>query len=94
MVPNVKHFMPPWHASKRIPLKFGIASDIVIRVSTRFSKLGFEREFKPELKQQEDDMSGDRINTEPSRELREEDVNLATEWETSSNGMTSVSRAT
>lgn len=39
-------------------------------------------------------MSGDRISTEPSRELREEDVNLATEWETSSNGMTSVSRAT
>lgn len=90
----MKHFMLPWHASKRIPLKFGIASDIVIRVSTRFSKLGFEREFKPELKQQEDDVSGDRINTEPSRELREEDVNLATEWETSSNSMTSVSRAT
>ncbi len=39
-------------------------------------------------------MSGDRINTEPSRELCEEDVNLATEWETTSNGMTSVSRAT
>ena len=39
-------------------------------------------------------MSSNRINTEPSRELREEDVNLATEWETSSNGMTSVSRAT
>ncbi len=39
-------------------------------------------------------MSGNRINTEPSRELCEEDVNLAPEWETSSNGMTSVSRAT
>lgn len=90
----MKHFMPPWHASKRIPLKFGIASDIVSRVSTRFQSSAFEREFRPELKQQEDDMSGDRINTEPSRELREEDVNLATEWETSSNGMTSVSRAT
>lgn len=39
-------------------------------------------------------MSGNRIYTEPRRELCEEDVNLAPGWETSSNGMTSVSRAT
>lgn len=90
----MKHFMPPWHASKRIPLKFGIASDIVAGLALVFQSSAFEREFRPELKQQEDDMSGNRINTEPSRELCEEDVNLATEWETSSNGMTSVSRAT
>lgn len=41
VVTNVKHFMPPWHASKRIPLKFGIAQEIVSRINTRFSKLGF-----------------------------------------------------